>query len=329
MSKIEPLILKTEFICKEKNPESSINLSTNNYNSKIKTMIDDPYPTKDDVSKKTSLISSSGNCVQLLEKLGCKVSPLGNLYAKIFYKSRAESEIKLTDLDKNSSILVIGSGPLPSTGIFLARKGYKVTCVDKDDTAIKYAKKYLNNMKEDLGIKIVKEKGEDIDYSNYDAVWIALHVSSKSEILSKALKEIKQGGKIVFRNPRGILKRLYPTIDIPSFGGEHKVREQSIEQESILIIKKKKDETMNIEKNRSEKYNAKFDKNLCICDLYCGQEATILTSPNNLTLNALGMRYGKKIRFESKQPLGGPFLVSINGRRIAIDKEIAEMVLVG
>ncbi len=319
MSKMGPLFSKTEFICREKNEDSSINFSINKNNSKMESIRDNPYPSKIDISKKTSLIFSSGNCVKFLEKLGCKVSPLGTLYSKIFYKSRVDSEIKLTDLNKNSNILVVGSGPLPSTGIFLARKGYNVTCADKDDVAIKYAKKYLSNMKEDLGIIIVKEKGENIDYSKYDAVWIALHVSSKPEILSKALKEIKKGGKIIFRNPRGKLKKLYPNIDISSFNEEHKVTKQSIEQESILIIKD----------NKSEKYNDKFDKNLCVCDLYCGQEATILGSPNNLTLNALGMRRGKKIRFESKQPFGGPFLVSINGRRIAIDKEIAEMVLVG
>ncbi len=59
-----------------------------------------------------------------------------------------------------------------------------------------------------------------------------------------------------------------------------------------------------------------------------GKEAEIISTPKKSTLNALGLRPGKKIKTEAKQPLQGPILASIKGRKVAIDQEIASEIVI-
>jgi len=59
-----------------------------------------------------------------------------------------------------------------------------------------------------------------------------------------------------------------------------------------------------------------------------GEEAKILSTPQKPVLNALGLRPGKKIKTEAKQPFQGPILASVKGRKIAIDQEIANDILI-
>lgn len=63
-------------------------------------------------------------------------------------------------------------------------------------------------------------------------------------------------------------------------------------------------------------------------DLDYNVEAEIKSAPEDPKLKSLGFRRGKNIIYEGKEPLGGPLLVSIEGRKIAIDEKIASKVYV-
>ncbi|MGF7184383.1 ferrous iron transport protein A [Desulfitispora alkaliphila] len=45
-------------------------------------------------------------------------------------------------------------------------------------------------------------------------------------------------------------------------------------------------------------------------------------------LNSLGMREGAVVSIMSKQPLGGPVVVKLGGRCLAISKDVAEQITV-
>ncbi len=45
-------------------------------------------------------------------------------------------------------------------------------------------------------------------------------------------------------------------------------------------------------------------------------------------LSSLGLREGMKVKVLSKQPLGGPIVVSMGNRSIAIAKDVANQILV-
>jgi len=186
---------------------------------------------------KKALFSNLLRALKFFEKLSCKVKSFGRLNLNNFYGPIVESEIELAELDERSKVAVIGSGPFPSTGILLARKGHEVTCVDIEAESIEYARGFLEKINENLEIKLIEKNGKDIDYSNYDAVWIALHVNPKQEVIAKAYEGIKEGGKVIFRTPSGMLKKFYP-LEIPSgFRKEIMSKIQPLGKKSILLTK--------------------------------------------------------------------------------------------
>jgi ferrous iron transport protein A len=54
----------------------------------------------------------------------------------------------------------------------------------------------------------------------------------------------------------------------------------------------------------------------------------IISTPSNTLLEALGVRQGKCILCKVKQPFGGPMVVQIGDRKVAIDKVVAENIMV-
>ncbi|MCC3144372.1 ferrous iron transport protein A [Halanaerobium sp. Z-7514] len=57
-------------------------------------------------------------------------------------------------------------------------------------------------------------------------------------------------------------------------------------------------------------------------------EAEILHVPKHSLLAPLGLRKGKKIKILSSQAFNGPLVVEIEGRQIAVAKDIAAKILV-
>ena len=61
-------------------------------------------------------------------------------------------------------------------------------------------------------------------------------------------------------------------------------------------------------------------------DLKKTQQAYVYRIPEHTILPVLGFRHGKKITLKSKHPFGGPLVVEISGRRVAISRKLASKV---
>lgn len=59
-----------------------------------------------------------------------------------------------------------------------------------------------------------------------------------------------------------------------------------------------------------------------------GSEVWIEGTPGHPLLSPLGLRRGRRVRVIMRQPLGGPLIVEVAGRRVAICKEIARQIRV-
>ncbi|QNO16278.1 ferrous iron transport protein A [Alkalicella caledoniensis] len=56
------------------------------------------------------------------------------------------------------------------------------------------------------------------------------------------------------------------------------------------------------------------------------RKGVIVSTPDNTLLNALGVRCGKCFECKVRQPFGGPMVIQIDDRKVAIDKDIAETI---
>lgn len=250
--------------------------------------------------------------IKSIEKLGCRYRKFGDMYYKTFYNDIIENELKLADLENDANIIVVGCGPLPVTVYHLAEKGFNVTGVDRDPRAIEYSRKFLDD------VEFILDDGRNIDYSSYDAVWIPFHVEPKDDILCKIFREIKIGGKVVYRVPRNHLRFFYKSSKASLYTNRHFSIDHSIGKKSILAVKEKECDPDCRGDDIRKAYSCRSLKMMNI-----DEEATVLSCPDHSCLNALGIRNGKRVRMETRQPFGGPLLVSIDGRKVAIDPGIA------
>ncbi len=62
--------------------------------------------------------------------------------------------------------------------------------------------------------------------------------------------------------------------------------------------------------------------------LKCSNSCTIEKVPTGGLLNSLGVREGLSVLIKSKQPFGGPVVIQIGSRCIAIAKDLAENIMV-
>jgi len=59
-----------------------------------------------------------------------------------------------------------------------------------------------------------------------------------------------------------------------------------------------------------------------------GEEGIIHAVPDMGVLASLGLRRGKKVRLVSKSPARGPLVLSVDERSVAIDRTLAERIIV-
>lgn len=246
-----------------------------------------------------------------IEKIGCMFGNFGKLYGKCFYQDMIKKELEMADISEGARVLVIGSGPLPCTGIYLAKKGFDVLCIDNDREAIKTAQELVEGLDVADNIRFELCDGRDMDYHDQDAIWLTFSVEPKYEIIKKILDEIDKGGKVIYRNPRGQVKRFYSTVEPDNFSHRCNCIPQSFGKQSVVLVKDSEG----------------GGRNMTLNCLNPGEEATICSCPEYPFLSALGLRPGKIVRAVNKQPFGGPLLASVDGRKLALDRDIAENIL--
>ncbi|AFS77430.1 FeoA family protein [Gottschalkia acidurici 9a] len=62
---------------------------------------------------------------------------------------------------------------------------------------------------------------------------------------------------------------------------------------------------------------------MTLYELDKSRKCILAKTPGNSLLNSIGVREGKKVSMVTKQPLGGPIVVQVDKRNIAISKDIA------
>lgn len=66
---------------------------------------------------------------------------------------------------------------------------------------------------------------------------------------------------------------------------------------------------------------------MCLYDLKKKHHCTIDKMPKNELLESLGLREGVRLSILTKQPFGGPIVVKLRNRNIAIDKNVAMKIV--
>lgn len=179
--------------------------------------------------------------VGIFEHLGSRYSFFGKLYNTFFYRTMVTTEAEAAGLKPGMKVLHIGSGPLPMTAISLGRAGCSVTAVDSDSRAVKAGARLVKNTGMEKQVTVKQARGQDIDCSGYDAVWVSLHVFPKKKVLLQSFQSLKHGGALIYRNPGGWLKHLYPRLEPEEVDSSHRHLHFKICQplgKATIIIKK-------------------------------------------------------------------------------------------
>ncbi len=146
---------------------------------------------------------------KLIERLGSRGYFLGSLWEKT-HERLVTAEIKGASLTDKDRVLSIGCGSIPYTATIIARKvGARITAVDNDSMVVRNASSYLLNR--GFGDLVKIEEGDALDYpiSDYDVIIVSLGVMPRDLILGQLHLQSKNGTRIIYRGPAGILAKLW------------------------------------------------------------------------------------------------------------------------
>lgn len=175
--------------------------------------------------------------VVFLEELCCRHIGFGKIYHRLFYHRMIAREAQLVGLQPGERVLHIGGGCFPFTAIYLALRGHKVQAIDVDTRAVRKARTVVEKWGLREHIEVLEADGLDVSGEGFDVVWISLHVHPKEEIIKKLLSTLPSSGRIIYRNPRGVLRRFYPVVKPEQIlkKGDYHLADQIIQKESIVI----------------------------------------------------------------------------------------------
>ncbi len=214
--------------------------------------------------------------------------------------------MKIAGIEPGMRVMQVGCGPYPFSAIMLAEKGCRVEAIDNDPIAIEKAGEVLEKLglKEKIDLKLID--GYEVEYGEFDRVFVAMHVEPKDRVLQKAISEMGGKGKVVFRNPRGLLKLFYSGVQLKKLPSPIFSRiKEKLGKESLCISSCRV-------KNLTE---AGF-----------GEELIIKSVPPHPLLPALGIRPGKKVCLKGRQYFNGPFLALVDGRKVALGFDLAQLI---
>lgn len=167
-----------------------------------------------------------------------------------------ENYVKLTRIEWNTllsckfhsshNVLFLGSGPLPLTGIILAKiYGCNVTLLDISNEAINISKNIIKGLNLS-NISFVNSDALDFNkYKKFDVIYLAalagIDSGVKKKIIDKIRKESSENVHLVVRSSFGNREILYKPIkkkDLNGFKLEVEVKPHNDIVNSFLILKK-------------------------------------------------------------------------------------------
>lgn len=254
-----------------------------------------------------------------LEDVASRYPAFARLYGSLFYHRMIRIELEHASLRPGDRVLHVGCGPFPVTALALAARGFRVTALDRSTETIKLnrARYGGGTPKESGGPGITFLQGEagTFDYRGYRAILVALHVAPRRAMLRQIIATADPGTRILLRNPRGSLVGAYTRLraeDCNAVQGVHVRRLPG--QKELLILR--------------APTTGSATAMCSLCDLARSQGGTIHRVPEHPQLETMGFRQGKVCSIIAVQPFGGPVICSIAGRDVAVERSIAENILV-
>lgn len=135
------------------------------------------------------------------------------------YQLLTELEISLLKSQKPDlhSALFIGSGPLPLSGILMARNwGFQVTLIERDDEAIQLSRSLINKLWLQEQIRIIQSDFLDfIPEEKFDVILLAslLFNGENQQAIYQHLKEKMRFDLALIRSAIGLKQLLYHKLD--------------------------------------------------------------------------------------------------------------------
>ncbi|WP_146049298.1 flippase-like domain-containing protein [Alkalispirochaeta sphaeroplastigenens] len=288
------------------------------------------------------------------ERCAAGNSLAGALYHRCFYRKIIDTEIAAAGIEPGARVLQLGCGPFPMTAIALAERGYRVTAVDRCAGTVRSASSLVPS-----SVQMLCADGLELDYSGYDAVFVALHVQPRQEIVRRILATADRGTPVLCRNGRGVLCRSYGRVTPHTIGGAVSGWSRPLPGKKELVVLRKKGSSpkacpracakdiipttpasmqsdpsgagLLAERpgNGQEVCCPGDPAGICrLCDLAPCQGGEITAIPDMPMLAAMGLRPGKACTILAVQPWGGPVICSIGGRQIALERTVAEDITV-
>jgi len=141
-----------------------------------------------------------------------------------------KNELSILENKNPNTFVMVGSGPLPETILFLADNTdiQNIIGIDASPEAIAIAGDLIKNLGYQNRIQFISSYGEEYDYANADVVHIANSVHNKSKVLNQIAKTCKKGTEILVRVPFGLSALPYETVDeLPSSLCKKKISQKS------------------------------------------------------------------------------------------------------
>lgn len=158
-------------------------------------------------------------------------------YGDFFYGEVLDRELGMIEIGPGARVLHIGMGALPYTACYLARRGFLVDAVDHDGRVLAPARHLVRATGLAERVTVIKQDGLQVDPAPYGAIWISLHVCRKRDILERLVRKARPGCWIVYREPRGWLRRLYPSAgrSVDELAEKRRVAVHRLSKESVAI----------------------------------------------------------------------------------------------
>lgn len=157
------------------------------------------------------------------------------------------SSLLACKLHRNHNVLFVGSGPLPLTGLILARDyGCHVTLMDISDEAVELSKKLVSKLELTGKINVVNFDALSFDkYLNFDVIYLAalagISKGLKKKILNKIKTDSSEKVHLIARSSFGNREILYKPLtdnDIDGFKIDLEVKPHNDVVNSFLILSK-------------------------------------------------------------------------------------------
>ncbi|NLA84786.1 MAG: hypothetical protein GX854_09745 [Clostridiales bacterium] len=144
-----------------------------------------------------------------LIELSATRSRLVYCFVSVYYRLLIKREVKLAEINENDRVLCIGGGICPYTAILLNKyTNAFITVVDNNINCVEKSRTFVNRLGLDR-VKIIYGDGRDICCHGYTVIHLAMQLTPKESVLNEIMKKADHGTRILIRNPRKGIEKLY------------------------------------------------------------------------------------------------------------------------